>query len=325
MILLFLLSLTSFSQEGRWEFGGGTGSANYLGEIGGTYEPRGFIADLQWSKTRPGFTGFVRYNFTDRLAFSAGLAHGWIEGADSLSLIETRFTRNLSFRNQIFEVYSRFEVDFFDWDVIKRGGRFRLNFSPFGYLGVSTFYHNPKAYYQGQWVSLRPLQTEGFSYSNFAFALPVGFGMHMMVGRHHKFTFEVGWRKTFTDYLDDVSSYYLAPGEFSDPTARALADRSYEVNPDDERFLGTQYFSEATAKSPQSPGIRGNPETMDSYIMSFLSYSFVLSGRRGGFSRSRYSFSKPKVKSFRKSYKRHKRRKKRSIFKRRKKHFKPHF
>lgn len=91
---LSLLPLWGISQS--WEFGGGLGPSNYLGEIGGVYEPKGFISDLQLKKTRMGLSAFGRYNFTDKFALSAGLAHGWIEGADSLSLQPSRFSRNLS-------------------------------------------------------------------------------------------------------------------------------------------------------------------------------------------------------------------------------------
>jgi len=325
IIFLFLV-IPCFSQ---WEFGGGLGPSNYLGEIGGLEEPKGFIGDLQLKKTRMGINAFGRYNFTDKLALSAGIAHGWLEGADSLSLSPNRFTRNLSFRNQIFEFYLRGEVDLFALQVIKRGGRFRLRFAPYLFFGGGVFYHNPKAYYLGDWYSLQTLQTEGVAYKKINYSIPLGMGVSFKIGRHHNFGWEVGWRPTFTDYIDDVSGGYQPRDQFTDPVALALSDRSFEVNPDEPNFLGTELFSSASSVASLSP--RGNPETNDSYLMSYFTYSYSIGnvgGRsRGSSSKSRYSLVKPNNKSFRKKsihkYKRRtKNRRKKKLFH---KKLHPHF
>lgn len=276
-----------------------------------------------------GINGFAKYNFTDRLAVSVGLAHGWLAGADSLSLAPTRFTRNLSFRNQVFELYTRGEVDLFALEVRKRGGRFRLRFAPFLFLGAGVFYHNPKAYYQGEWHSLPALQTEGTAYDKISFSFPIGGGVSFAIGRHHNFGWELGWRPTLTDYLDDVSGNYLPRDQFTDPVALALSDRSFEVDPTDEKFLGTENYSQSSTANSGSP--RGNSLTNDSYIMSYFtySYSFRASGGRGVGSRSksRYNLVRPSSKSFHKSavhkYKRKtKNRRKKKLFH---KNLHPHF
>lgn len=326
ILILFLF----FSQQGftqGWEFGGGLGPSNYLGEIGGVYEPRGFIADLQLKKTRMGFNGFARYNFSDKFSVATGLAHGWIEGADSLSLSPSRFTRNLSFRNQIFEMYTRAEIDLFALEVRKRGGRFRLRFAPYMFAGIGAFYHNPKAFYNGDWHALRPLQTEGVEYSKINLSFPLGGGVSFSIGRYHNFGWEIGWRPTNTDYLDDVSSTYALPSSLNSNLSRTLADRSYEVNPDDERFLGTQYFSEGTQSSPDNPSIRGNSKTNDSFLMSYFTYSFTMPSNRRGFSaKSRYSLIQSPKKKFKKSsYKRKKKRRNHRKFKLFHKKLHPHF
>jgi len=42
------------------------------------------------------------------------------------------------------------------------------------FFGAGDFYHNPKAYYQGEWYSLPALQTEGTAYDKISFSFPIG-------------------------------------------------------------------------------------------------------------------------------------------------------
>ena len=68
--------------------------------------------------------------------------------------------------------------------------------TPFVYLGLGMFYHlhsNPNA--------------EGIKYKNLQAAIPMGLGIKYGSGRYG-IALEWGIRKTFTDYLDDVSAYY---------------------------------------------------------------------------------------------------------------------
>jgi hypothetical protein len=70
---------------------------------------------------------------------------------------------------------------------------------------------------------LRPLTTEGQTtqYSRIGFAIPFGIGLKYSLGDFLGFSLDWSMHKTFTDYLDDVSTvYYLdlkgsEPGEVS--------------------------------------------------------------------------------------------------------------
>ena len=95
------------------------------------------------------------------------------------------------------------------------------------FFGAGVFYHNPKAYYQGEWYSLPALQTEGTAYDKISFSFPIGGGVSFAIGRYHNFGWELGWRPTLTDYLDDVSGSYLPRDQFTYPVALALSDRSF--------------------------------------------------------------------------------------------------
>jgi hypothetical protein len=99
-----------------------------------------------------------------------------------------------------------------------------------GGLGVSYF--NPKAKYNGRWVALDPLNTEGQGLpggareaSPVTITLPMGVGVRFGVGRQWRFGLEATYVKTFTDYIDDVHSVYY------DPSKLASAEASYLSNP----------------------------------------------------------------------------------------------
>src|SRR5438105_2239316 len=63
LVFLFLLPVASQSQY-RWDFGGGLGFSNYLGDIGGNQNTRrDFISDLKMAKTRFNISGFARMQF----------------------------------------------------------------------------------------------------------------------------------------------------------------------------------------------------------------------------------------------------------------------
>jgi hypothetical protein len=85
-------------------------------------------------------------------------------------------------------------------------------------------------------MRLQPLGTEGQGiannpdkYSLTQFAVPLGIGMKAnLVGNFNIFS-ELGYRYTFTDYIDDVSTYYADLSTSSNLTSQYYADRSLEV------------------------------------------------------------------------------------------------
>lgn len=282
LILCFWSSL-GFSQY-YLEFGVAVGGANYLGEIGGTDQPgRDWIYDMRLSQTRTVVGGFVRYKVGHNIAFNFGVNYATLQGADSLTDYPERFGRNLSFRNNIIENYNRVEYIFLSVNDVGRTGRYKLAFKAYLYSGVGFFYNNPKAFYQGRWVALQPLNTEGpgREYSRIQPNVPLGFGMYYTFDRKHRFGWQLGWRFTFTDYIDDISTFYADPDALSNDLAVALADRSGEVS-DDPRSIGSRFYSKGA--------IRGNPSNNDSYIFTSFTYSYVIRGRAKRFPKRRGNY-----------------------------------
>jgi hypothetical protein len=278
-ILLFSLifsPLLTFAQY-RLEFGVAAGAANYLGEMGGKEKTRrNFIYDIKLGQTRTATGAFVRYKLSPALSLRGQFTWGRVAGADSLSKNRGRVGRNLSFRNDLYEITGLIDYFFYTSNDVARVGGKRLDFRSYVFAGAGAFIHNPKAKYNGEWVDLRPLQTEGVAYDKVEVTIPAGLGIQYTLGRKLKLGMEVGWRTTFTDYIDDVSTYYVVK---TDPLESALANRSNETNSEN-------------AADPVNyiPGTkRGDPTHNDSYLFTTLNFSYALRGKNS-FYKSKYNY-----------------------------------
>ncbi len=188
-IFLFLFSVCGFSQkrERSTEFGGFGGVSYYFGELNPP-------AAGQFRFIHPSFGVLLRRNYNTRFAFKTTLAYGNISGSDAQSGTSVfEKDRNLSFSSMLIELSQQAEFMFYNFKVMD------LNpyFSPYVFAGVSVFYFNPKPKYSGN-----P------KYSPIAPAFPFGAGMKFKFSHRYLMGIEWGFRKTFTDYLDDVSTVY---------------------------------------------------------------------------------------------------------------------
>jgi hypothetical protein len=300
IIILLAVTGSSFSQGRSSSFykqdiGFNLGLGNYLGEIGGkekTEQP--FIWDMKLQKTRWAIGGFYRYKLNNYVALRADVIYGRIEGSDALSTNRGRVGRNLSFRNDLLELSGRAEI--YLYNAVDVGGRgwYKVDFKSYVFAGVGGVMHGPKTLYDGEWVKLRPLMTEGVAYKKTTLCFPLGLGLFFTYKRKHRFGWEMGWRLTMTDYLDDISTVYRDPSEFNgDQMAIDLANRSDELD-DDARPDLANY----------APGSkRGDSNDNDTYFFTTFSYSYVLRGKnpyytqhynwlggRGGKQRTRVKF-----------------------------------
>lgn len=268
----FLLSAQYY-----WDYGGGIGGANYLGEIGGyDQDRRGFVSDMRITQTRWAANGFARRKIIEGLSASAGIYYGRIQCADSLSIIPTRNARNLSFRNDIIEVSARGEYTFYSsYDVGSRG-RYILDFKTFIFAGVGGFFNNPKAKTDdGEWVALQPLHTEGPAnkYSRIQLCFPLGMGFYYTYKKKHRIGWEMGWRWTLTDYIDDISTVYTRDTAEMSDLAKSLANRNKGQNPDLDLNFGP------ANKYQVNDNPRGDPKKNDSYVFTNFTYSYVIKGK----------------------------------------------
>lgn len=242
LTLLFSVS-NSFSQE--LEYGAWAGVANYFGDIN---------SNASFEFLGPAGGVFFRYNLGTRFSFKNGFNYGRVAFDDAVSEFPFQQARNLSFQSDIYEYSSNVEFNFFKYDREKR----HLSFTPYLLIGVSVFYFNPKAEYESASYVLQPLQTEGENYSRVSFGIPMGGGFKYSFTPYWAIGIEGGFRKTFTDYLDDVSTVYPATPE-DGTVASALSDRSGEVTDPAIGFKGKQ---------------RGFAERYDDYLFLGISISY---------------------------------------------------
>jgi len=283
-IALFLGGMSFSHAQYAWDVGVHLGGANYLGEMGGKEQTRrDFVWDMKLGQTRWAMGGFVRRKVNRLISVNTGLMYMRIQGADALSTNRGRVGRNLNFRNDMFEWYVRPEFTIYQDNDIGGRGRYRTDFRLFGYAGLALFYSNPKAQIdrQGDFYALRPLTTELETYSAFGLSIPAGLGFHITKKRRHRFGWDFGWRTTFSDYLDDVSTVYANPSALPNSDAVNLANQtSFALDRDPTLPQAENY----TAGNK-----RGDPTHNDSYLSMTFTYSYVLKGQ-SNFYRQRYNW-----------------------------------
>ena len=146
--ILSLMTVVSTHAQQGWEIGGYGGIAYYLGDLNNDYnlELPGFAAGIMG-----------RYNFDERISIRFDLGAGQVRADDALSENEFELRRNLHFKSLVVDFGARFDFHFLPYI---HGDR-RHYFTPYitGGYGISWF--NPKAEYNGEWVELQPLGTEG--------------------------------------------------------------------------------------------------------------------------------------------------------------------
>ncbi|MEM9024142.1 MAG: DUF6089 family protein, partial [Bacteroidota bacterium] len=203
----------------------GVGASNFVGELGGAGESgRNFVGDLDLNMTRPTFAVGYRYRLSGVTAWKSTLIYGRLNGDDANSDELFRKNRNLHFRSPVIELSTQMELYFLREQA---AGRYRLrgvksagkfNLAGYVFTGIGLFWFNPKAKINDEWVGLRNLGTEGQGlpggpdkYSPISIAIPAGIGFKYGIDRRGRWSLglEFGVRKTFSDYIDDVSGNYF--------------------------------------------------------------------------------------------------------------------
>ena len=150
--------------------------------------------------------------------------------------------------------------------------------TPYIFAGLAVYHFNPYTTdTTGKKTYLRPLSTEGEgfiagknNYNLTQIAIPFGGGVKFSLSDNVNVGLEVGYRKLFTDYLDDVSSRYV-------DEAALLANRGPEAV--ELAFRGDELKNGATY--PAGSTIRGNSSQKDWYYFTGLTASFRLFSGNG--------------------------------------------
>jgi hypothetical protein len=159
--------------------------------------------------------------------------------------------------------------------------------TPYGFLGIGLFHFSPYSFDAlGNRVYLSGLSTEGQGilpnkkeYRRTDFNIPIGGGIKYALSDDIHIAFELGLRVLKTDYLDDVSSFYV------DQNTLLAARGQTAVN---FAFRGDELKNNPSVYPPGGT-VRGNNKVNDFYYFGLFRVDFRLNwfdnGDRGGGSR----------------------------------------
>ncbi|HYE55955.1 MAG TPA: hypothetical protein VD996_13985 [Chitinophagaceae bacterium] len=283
--LTYTSSYSQLSAGTYWEGGLTIAPSNFLGDLGGNAgKGTTFLKDNNFSMTRFFAGGFIAVHPSELFAARLAVNFGKIEGDDAVikgkgGMEEARRMRNLNFKSSVLEAFVVGEVYptvLFESDPTDVYRKIR----PYAVAGIGVFRFNPKGQdpANGQWVALQPLRTEGQGMAEYPdrkpykltqLNVPLGIGVKYYVNDNMALSFEIVHRKTFTDYIDDVSTQYIDESLFYNylpPAQAAVADRIQNKSP---LRAGIGNTFGAGAK-------RGTPENNDAYYTAGFKISWRL-------------------------------------------------
>ncbi len=246
----------------------------HIGVFGGLAAYNGDLTDKIFPKKVTngaiGITG--NYELTDNIMLRGGFTYAIVGGADRFSKDAELRARNLAFETAIAEFSLTGEyylLNLYDNKI-----------SPYAFAGIALYHFNPYAYNgTTDKIYLKPLSTEGQGLSGYPdrkpygltqVAIPFGGGVKFAITENLHLGLEVGFRKLFTDYLDDVSTFYADPADLLAARGQLAVDMSYRG--DD---VGYPVY-------PAKGAGRGGPKHNDTYYFTGLHLTYRLGGSNGG-------------------------------------------
>lgn len=231
------------------------GVSNYFGDLATKY------IDFKQPKHSSGVG--VQYEISDKIMARAIFSYGKIEGNDARSSKSDILQRNLNFKSSIQEFAIAGEYQLLSL--------YENKFTPYLFVGIAIFHFNPYTYdVNKQKVYLHPLNTEGQGFSQYPdrkkyalvqASIPFGGGIKFALTDNIRFGFELGLRKLFTDYLDDVSAAYIDETILLNARGLRAVELAYRA---DELPSGSLLY-------PADGTERGNSKRKDLYSFNGIS------------------------------------------------------
>jgi hypothetical protein len=252
LLSLFIL-VSSANAQYKKEYGGGVGTSNYLGDIGGGSKEgrQNSPLDLKIKHERFSLNGYTRLKLNKNFSVKGSLSYIRLVGKDANSSNPQRNARNLSFKSNVIELIATGEWNFYQQTKMaprvaglsKGGKKQRVDFRAYAFTGFGGVYFSSKAELLGKSYNLRKYKTEGVAYKPFTWAVPLGLGVSYTLNKKLRIGAELGYRITGSDWIDDVSGNYaysydegakgyanVKSGKFTDDDVRnALANRTSEI------------------------------------------------------------------------------------------------
>jgi hypothetical protein len=251
LILVFCcFPVMSFAQN--FHFSGRLGVAAYQGDLK--------AKAISLSQSKPMFSIGARYDLSEHIAARSYFTFTSLR-ADDRKGTATMQQRNLNFKTKIL-----------DWELTAQYNFFNLNdrwWTPYVFGGIGILHFNPYTKDSaGHKTFLKPLSTEGEgfmagvkNYKLTQFSIPLGFGADYSLNEDMRVGIEFGYRKTFTDYLDDVSNVYVDQTSLLNARGQTAVDLAWRG---DEKG-GSPY--------PAAGVDRGNSKHKDGYYYVALTFT----------------------------------------------------
>jgi len=252
----------------------------HINLFGGFSNYQGDLQDKPFtiSQANAAFGFGAEYSINGHVSVRAGLNFAKVSGDDKKNTQADLVARNLSFKTNITEGSLEVVYNLFDLD--------RNRITPYVFGGVAIYHFDPYTYDTlGNKFFLKGLSTEGQGlaayperkpYSLTQFALPFGAGVKFRLTQNVVVGYEIGFRKLFTDYLDDLSTTYVDEATLlaeRGPKAVELAFRGAEIK------TGATYPTDGT--------IRGGEKFKDWYYFSGITLSIGINNGKRYYENSR--------------------------------------
>jgi hypothetical protein len=231
------------------------GMANYQGDLK--------ASSISFAQSKLLISLGARYDLSEHLTARTYFSLTSL-AADDKNGTATMKQRNLNFKTKIL-----------DWELGAQYSLFSFNdqwWTPYIFAGIGIYHFNPYTNDSaGNKTYLKPLSTEGQgfmpgvkNYKLTQFSIPFGIGAEYSLNEDMRLGLEFGYRKIFTDYLDDVSSYYV------DETALLAARGQKAVD------LAWRGDEKGGGPYPGPGTIRGNSKFNDGYYYMAITYTVRL-------------------------------------------------
>lgn len=258
------------------------GPTFFLGDLGGnTGKGSRGLKDINLELTKMMKGAFISVYPADWIGLRVAAQITYVSGEDyTINTNEIheswRKQRNLDFKSTMYEAYTAIEL--YPTMMFNKYDDYDPRLKPYGFFGIGVFRFNPKGSILNSngsrtWYELHPLKTEGQGmaeypnskpYSLTQINIPMGGGLKYQLSERVSLAAELLYRKTFTDYIDDVSTNYIDPKYFDQylPAADALIARKVS-----DKVIGIVTPS-VTRYAPGTQ--RGNVNQKDAYFSTVV-------------------------------------------------------
>jgi hypothetical protein len=259
LVFLFILPLSSFAQKQvSLNFFGGF--SNYSGDL----QEKRFTLD----QSHPAVGLGLSYEIMPKILVKGQLIAGRLSADDKYSPKPANRQRNLNFTSVVYD--ASLIVDYSLFDLKEK------RVTPYAFVGIALFGFNPYTFDSlGTKYFLKNLSTEGQGlpeypdrkkYKNVMFSVPFGLGVRFRITDNTYLGYEIGMRKAFTDYIDDVSTTYVDQAILQANKGSKSVELSFRSNE----------LKDVTLPYPADGTVRGGAEFEDWYYFSGITLSVGL-------------------------------------------------